>query len=53
MSQQPLYLDTAQPREARVKDLIAQLTLAEKVGLMSHPAKGVARDRRAMAARAA
>ncbi|MFN2199472.1 MAG: glycoside hydrolase family 3 protein, partial [Anaerolineales bacterium] len=43
MSQQPLYLDTTQPREARVKDLIARLTLAEKVGLMSHPAKGVAR----------
>jgi len=43
MSQQPLYLDTSQPRETRVKDLISRLTLAEKVGLMSHPAKGVPR----------
>jgi beta-glucosidase len=43
MSQQPLYLDTTQPRKARVKDLIARLTLEEKVGLMSHPAKGVPR----------
>ena len=39
----PLYLDTAQPRSARVKDLISRLTLDEKVGLMSHPAKGVPR----------
>ena len=39
----PMYLDTTQPRDARVKDLISRLTLDEKVGLMSHPAKGVPR----------
>lgn len=43
MSQKPLYLNTAQPRDKRVKDLISRLTLDEKVGLMSHPAKGVPR----------
>jgi len=43
MNQNPLYLDTSQPREVRVKDLISHLTLDEKVGLMSHPAKGVPR----------
>jgi beta-glucosidase len=40
---QPAYLDTAQPFAERAKDLIARLTLQEKVGLMSHPAKGVPR----------
>jgi beta-glucosidase len=40
---QPVYLDTSQPREARLQDLIGRLTLDEKVGLMSHPAKGVSR----------
>src|SRR3989304_9457648 len=40
---QPAYLDTARPFTERVKDLIARLTLQEKVGLMSHPAKGVPR----------
>ncbi len=40
---QPAYLDTARPFAERVKDLIARLTLEEKVGLMSHPAKGVPR----------
>ncbi len=40
---QPAYLDTARPLTERVKDLIARLTLTEKVGLMSHPAKGVPR----------
>src|SRR5512137_241771 len=39
----PAYLDTTQPFAKRAKDLIARLTLQEKVGLMSHPAKGVAR----------
>ncbi len=43
MSQELLYLDTSQSREARLKDLIGRLTLEEKVGLMSHPAKGVPR----------
>jgi beta-glucosidase len=43
MNQKPLYLDISQPREVRVKDLISRLTLEEKVGLMSHPAKGVPR----------
>src|SRR5512136_2421963 len=38
---QPVYLDTARPFSERAKDLIARLTLPEKVGLMSHPAKGV------------
>jgi beta-glucosidase len=40
---QPAYLDTARPFAERAKDLIARLTLPEKVGLMSHPAKGVPR----------
>jgi beta-glucosidase len=40
---QPVYLDPARPFIERVKDLIARLTLQEKVGLMSHPAKGVPR----------
>jgi beta-glucosidase len=40
---QPAYLDTARPIAERAKDLIARLTLQEKVGLMSHPAKGVPR----------
>jgi len=37
------YLNTSLSRSERVKDLISQLTLDEKVGLMSHPAKGVPR----------
>src|SRR5512143_1440556 len=40
---QPAYLDTARPFAERAKDLIARLTLQEKVGLMSHPATGVPR----------
>jgi beta-glucosidase len=40
---QPAYLDPAHPLSERVKDLIARLTLEEKVGLMSHPAKDVPR----------
>jgi len=38
-----LYLDPSRPFDERVKDLISHLTLDEKVGLMSHPAKGVPR----------
>ena len=40
---QPVYMDPARPFVQRVKGLIARLTLDEKVGLMSHPAKGVPR----------
>ncbi|MBN1886504.1 MAG: glycoside hydrolase family 3 C-terminal domain-containing protein [Thermoflexales bacterium] len=40
---QPAYLDTSRTLTERVKDLIGRLTLQEKVGLMSHPAKGVPR----------
>ncbi len=42
-SNQPKYLDSSLPISERAKDLIARLTLDEKVGLMSHPAKGVPR----------
>jgi len=38
-----LYLDQAIPFADRVKDLIARLTLEEKVSLMNHPAAGVPR----------
>lgn len=37
------YLDTNLPFEERVKDLVNRLTLDEKVGLMSHPSRGVPR----------
>ena len=37
------YLDTSLPIEQRAEDLISRLTLDEKVGLMSHPAKGIPR----------
>lgn len=40
---QPVYLNTSQSFDVRVKDLISSLTLDEKVGLMSHSAKGVSR----------
>jgi beta-glucosidase len=48
MSQPPspdveVYLDITRPKKERVQDLISRLTLEEKVGLMSHPAKGVPR----------
>lgn len=31
----PLYLDSSQPLEARVEDLLARMTLAEKIGQMT------------------
>lgn len=40
---QPAYLNTELPIPERARDLISRLTLAEKVGLMSHPALGVPR----------
>jgi beta-glucosidase len=42
-SEELKYLDTSLPFTERVKDLIGRLTLDEKVGLMSHEAKGVSR----------
>ncbi len=39
----PTYLDISLPFEERVKDLVKHLSLDEKVGLMSHPAKGIQR----------
>jgi beta-glucosidase len=37
------YLDTSLSFAERVKDLVARLSLDEKVGLMNHPAQGVPR----------
>jgi len=42
-SGKPLYLDTTKTFAERVKNFISHLSLDEKVGLMSHPAKGVPR----------
>jgi beta-glucosidase len=42
-SSTPVFKDTNGPFSERVTDLIGRLTLEEKVGLMSHPAKGVPR----------
>lgn len=36
----PLYLDPQQPIEARVTDLLARMTLAEKIGQMTQVEKG-------------
>ena len=41
--EKPIYLDTTQSFDKRAKDLVARLTLEEKVGLMSHTARGVPR----------
>ncbi|MFZ6029090.1 MAG: glycoside hydrolase family 3 N-terminal domain-containing protein [Chloroflexota bacterium] len=43
MTASPLYLDSSQPIAARVDDLVARLTLEEKVSLMSYPAAGIPR----------
>jgi len=42
-AEEALYLDTSRPFAERVKDLVARLTLDEKVNLMIHPAKGIPR----------
>lgn len=42
-SEKPIYLDTSSSIKERAQDLVARLTLEEKVGLMSHSAKGVPR----------
>jgi beta-glucosidase len=39
----PLYLDTTQPVEARVNDLISRMTLEEKVAQMGSKAPGIER----------
>jgi beta-glucosidase len=39
----PIYLDPSHPREERVRDLIARMTLEEKIGLMTSNAKAVER----------
>ena len=39
----PPYLDPAQPREARIHDLISRMTLREKTDLMSNSTPGVPR----------
>ena len=36
---QPLYLDSNQPREARVEDLLSRLTLAEKISIVHADSK--------------
>ncbi len=41
--EKPIYLDSSVSVSERVKDLVNRLTLAEKVGMMSHEAKGVPR----------
>ena len=42
-TEKALYLDTSRPFMERVKDLVGQLTLEEKVNLMIHPAQGIPR----------
>ncbi|GAB4502829.1 MAG: glycoside hydrolase family 3 C-terminal domain-containing protein [Anaerolineales bacterium] len=42
-SETPAYLNLSLPLTERVQDLISRLTLEEKVGLMSHGARGVPR----------
>src|SRR5512145_999804 len=40
---QPAYLDADLPLPERVQDLLARLTVDEKVAMMNHPAQGVPR----------
>lgn len=40
---QPAYLDPAQPQEARIRDLIGRMTLAEKASMMNNTTPGVPR----------
>lgn len=40
---QPLYTDEAAPFEARAKDLVARLTVEEKIGQMMHDAPAIER----------
>ncbi len=42
-SEIPRYLDTSLTISERARDLVSRLTLEEKVGLMSHPARGIPR----------
>jgi len=42
-AEKALYLNTSRPFAERVKDLVAHLTLEEKVSLMLHPAQGIPR----------
>ncbi len=39
----PTYRDPARPLEERVRDLISRMTLTEKTGQMSHPARAIPR----------
>ncbi|HET7537758.1 MAG TPA: glycoside hydrolase family 3 C-terminal domain-containing protein [Candidatus Didemnitutus sp.] len=39
----PVYLDPAQPQQARIHDLVARMTLEEKVSLMRNTTPGVPR----------
>lgn len=42
-SEKPRYLDTSLTFTERAQDLVSRLSLEEKVGLMSHPARGIPR----------
>ena len=39
----PVYLDHAQPVDERVRDLLARMTLAEKISQMQHAAAAIPR----------
>ncbi len=39
----PIYRDPTRPLEERVRDLIARMTLPEKISQMSHPARAIPR----------
>jgi beta-glucosidase len=39
-SDSPLYLDASQPRDRRVEDLLARMTLEEKIGQMTQAERG-------------